>query len=330
MTGKFFAEHVLRLVCVIAITLATIHTAEAQDVRGSKDSPLLSRFKGSTIAAYQHADYDELVLPTGAVDGSQFASTLPAKGEVTRLVYATPKGKGGAEVLANYRAALAAGGFRQAFACTTDTPSCGGMTFAQKLAQPLLDKVPDRRNEVINLLYANNDDVRYTLMSRDKDGQQAQVAVMVASNQGEPVGVLVTIVQSGAMPGNEVTLDSAAMRKGLDADGKIALYGLHFANDSAKLTPDSSKTLEQMAALLKQAPAMKVYIVGHTDNTGAPAHNATLSQQRADAVVAALATTYGIAPARMKAEGLAAYSPVASNHAEAGKAKNRRVELVEQ
>jgi outer membrane protein OmpA-like peptidoglycan-associated protein len=61
-----------------------------------------------------------------------------------------------------------------------------------------------------------------------------------------------------------------------------------------------------------------------------PEHNLALSQQRAESVVKALTSRFGIAPDRLIAKGLASYSPVASNHSDAGKAKNRRVELVEQ
>jgi flagellar motor protein MotB len=55
-----------------------------------------------------------------------------------------------------------------------------------------------------------------------------------------------------------------------------------------------------------------------------------LSQKRADAVVAALVSTYRIEPTRLKARGVANYAPVSTNRNETGRAKNRRVEMVEQ
>lgn len=66
-----------------------------------------------------------------------------------------------------------------------------------------------------------------------------------------------------------------------------------------------------MAALLKSQAALKVYVVGHTDNSGTLAHNIALSQQRAAAVVKALTTRYGIPAARLTAKGAASYAPVA-------------------
>ena len=85
-----------------------------------------------------------------------------------------------------------------------------------------------------------------------------------------------------------------------------------------------------MSDLLHQQPKLKVYIVGHTDNTGSLEHNLSLSQQRADSVVEALTARFGIGPERVSGKGMATYSPVASNHNAAGKEKNRRVEMVEE
>jgi outer membrane protein OmpA-like peptidoglycan-associated protein len=81
---------------------------------------------------------------------------------------------------------------------------------------------------------------------------------------------------------------------------------------------------------MKAHPGLKVYIVGHTDNQGALDYNVGLSQRRAEAVARALAGQYGIPAARMSARGLGPLAPVTSNATEEGRAKNRRVELVQQ
>ena len=69
-------------------------------------------------------------------------------------------------------------------------------------------------------------------------------------------------------------------------------------------------------------------MVGHTDNVGAMDYNRDLSSRRAAAVVAALVGEHGVGGARLQAEGVGPLSPVASNDEEAGRALNRRVELV--
>jgi len=69
-------------------------------------------------------------------------------------------------------------------------------------------------------------------------------------------------------------------------------------------------------------------VVGHTDNQGELAYNESLSGRRAAAVVEALVSTHGIAPARLQSRGVGPLAPVASNATAAGQALNRRVEIV--
>jgi outer membrane protein OmpA-like peptidoglycan-associated protein len=119
------------------------------------------------------------------------------------------------------------------------------------------------------------------------------------------------------------------MQKGLGDKGHIALYGIYFDTDKAVVKPESRPTLDEMAKLLNGQPQLRVFIVGHTDSQGSYEHNMTLSRQRAEAVAAALASSYRIARGRLYTAGLGYLAPVASNHTEAGRALNRRVELVE-
>jgi len=132
-----------------------------------------------------------------------------------------------------------------------------------------------------------------------------------------------TIVEKKAMT-QEVTAHD--MLDALNRDGFIALY-INFDTAKADIRPDSQATVDQIAALLKQNPALKLSIEGHTDNTGTPAQNKTLSEQRANAVMAAI-VKQGVAASRMSAVGWGQEKPVADNRTEAGRAKNRRVELV--
>ena len=132
------------------------------------------------------------------------------------------------------------------------------------------------------------------------------------------------------MESGKVVVNADAMNKALADDGKIALYGIYFDTGKAELKAESKPQLEQMARLLQKSTALKVFIVGHTDNQGLVDANLSLSQQRAEAVIAALTRDYKIDAVRLRARGVANFAPVSSNASEAGRAKNRRVELVEQ
>jgi len=137
-----------------------------------------------------------------------------------------------------------------------------------------------------------------------------------------------TIVESQAMQ-QEVVADAKAMGNDLANTGKTIVYGIHFDTASATIKPDSEAALFEIVKLLKGSPTLNVYVVGHTDSVGSLDSNLKLSSARAAAVVNALVAR-GIAASRLKSAGVGPYSPVASNDADAGKAKNRRVEFVKQ
>ena len=85
--------------------------------------------------------------------------------------------------------------------------------------------------------------------------------------------------------------------------------------------------MAEVLKLLQASPALRLAVEGHTDNAGTPAHNQQLSEARAQEVVRNL-TTQGIAANRLLAAGFGQTKPLADNATEAGRAKNRRVELV--
>ncbi|WP_262709868.1 OmpA family protein [Hymenobacter metallicola] len=101
---------------------------------------------------------------------------------------------------------------------------------------------------------------------------------------------------------------------------------MNFDTDKARIKPESEATVAEVVKLL-QNPGLRLSVEGHTDNTGAAAHNRQLSEQRAQAVVANL-TRHNIAGSRLRAAGFGPDKPLADNTTEAGKAQNRRVELV--
>jgi OOP family OmpA-OmpF porin len=138
----------------------------------------------------------------------------------------------------------------------------------------------------------------------------------------------VTTVKAKEMA-QEMQATAEVMANDISATGHFAVYGIYFDTDKADIKPESEPALAEMAKLLKNNPALNVFIVGHTDNTGTFEHNMKLSLDRATSVVNALVSKHAIAAARLKPYGVASLAPVASNKTEDGKAKNRRVELVE-
>ena len=106
----------------------------------------------------------------------------------------------------------------------------------------------------------------------------------------------------------------------------VVLKGVNFANNSAQLTPGSSKTLDEAAAALIRRSEVRAEVAGHTDKRGSAQHNRTLSQRRAETVMRYLVSK-GVEPARLTARGYGPDAPIADNGSESGRAANRRVEL---
>lgn len=164
----------------------------------------------------------------------------------------------------------------------------------------------------------------------DADGNS--ILVLKAAKPGKNIWIQINcdpdeyyirMVEEEAMK-QDVT--SSGLMKALESEGHVAL-DVRFATGKADILPESKPVLDQMIALLKENPQLKVSIEGHTDNAGDAKANKALSQRRATSVVAALKTA-GIALERLASAGWGSEKPVADNSTEAGRAKNRRVELV--
>jgi outer membrane protein OmpA-like peptidoglycan-associated protein len=171
------------------------------------------------------------------------------------------------------------------------------------------------------ILYADNRTLNAKI---DKNGGITYVSVEVF-NEGRDYTLL--IVENKAME-DEVAINEAALNKGLSESGKIAVYGIFFDTGKSAIKPESKPTIDEILKLLNKNSTYKLYVVGHTDSDGTVEANMKLSSERAAAIVKAL-TAAGVQATRLKSAGVGPYSPVDTNRTEAGKAKNRRVELVE-
>lgn len=110
-------------------------------------------------------------------------------------------------------------------------------------------------------------------------------------------------------------------------EAKIITHGINFDVDKATIRPESMGTLNMIVQVMKDNPDVKFEIDGHTDNSGSPAHNLALSQQRSDAVKDQL-VKMGVDASRLKTKGFGDSKPISDNTTLEGKANNRRVEFV--
>jgi OmpA-OmpF porin, OOP family len=139
-----------------------------------------------------------------------------------------------------------------------------------------------------------------------------------------PCGTVLSI-EEGTFNYNLATF----MLHGSDSDlpKDIVFDHLNFDTGTTRLTPESQPTVTTLIAIMKCYPNSQYRLEGHTDNTGDPAANKTLSLDRANAI-RDLLVQGGIDASRLSTDGFGSDKPIASNDTEDGKAKNRRTELI--
>ena len=273
-----------------------------------EDHPLVSRYEGSTPTRRDEESFQSFKLITGVVPDSLDFESLELAGRLTRINYENPAERSSLEILANYEQAIVGAGGEVIFTCreTECGPGFAGSRWGRFNGSIHLPGV----GGYVAGRIASGEDVAY-------------VAVGVAKRRHQ-----VTIVEVEDMETGLVTIDPEALGQELDRLGHVAIPGVYFDTGKATLTPESGEALNAMAAILSARPNLAVWVVGHTDWTGAFDLNASLSDARAKAVVDALATSHGIDPDRLEGHGVGPLAPRAANDADTGRSANRRVELV--
>lgn len=304
---------------IFAISLLLTYPSLAQSPANIKDHPLVSRFSGSEVLDYKTVEFDEFSLPLGKiVDEAQFGKTEHLEGRVTKFKYSTPEARSTLEIQRSYQDELAKAGFQVLF-------QCSGMDCrAEKSFQGGY-----RHTASGDWCFNCAQPMRYLAAKLSRPAGDVYVSLVVEKDQYEG-GTWLTIIEVKPMEGGLVSVNAAALANDIAQTGHAPVYGIYFDTGKATLKQESDATLAEISKLLVSNAQLKLHVVGHTDNVGTLASNMALSKQRADAVVAALVSQYHVGAARLQGAGVGPLAPVATNKSEDGRAKNRRVELVEQ
>jgi outer membrane protein OmpA-like peptidoglycan-associated protein len=307
-------------VCVVATPALA-----QRDVAGAKDHPLAGRFSGSAIVLHEAKNFDRYVLPLGALtfrnDQYRWSASRNLEGRVTRITYVMPRDVAPVAAQRAYEELLTRNGFEVLFR------GGGELGFLYTQWYDAQNPYPDGKRRFL----LGGDNQRFLAARLARPEGDVYVAVyastgnVIYQSQGT---IQVDVIEVAPLAAGLVR--APVMASELDKAGRVAIYTLYFDTGRAELKPPSDTTISEIAALLKGNAALKLYVVGHTDNVGTLAANTDLSQRRAAAVVSALTTKFGIAASRLKAAGVGPLAPVAPNATDDGRAKNRRVELVAQ
>jgi OOP family OmpA-OmpF porin len=292
--------------------------AQQEDVEGSKDHPLISRYPRSYIRNFLQKQFDEFELPLGKLTNEKLTKSKHLEGKITYIWYEAPQDRSQLEIFRNFEAALTQAGFETLFTCALD--QCG--------TDEGITPYPNLQQERWGAGYQT----RYLSAKLSRPGGDVYVSLDVQTGGcGDcEAWIYLYVVEVKPMEAGLVTIDAASLAGDISRTGHASVYGIYFDTGKADVKPESDGALKEIAKLLQQDPRLQLYVVGHTDNQGALEMNMDLSMRRANAVVQVLTGTYGVVVARLKPLGDGPSAPVASNDAEEGRAKNRRVELVKQ
>lgn len=271
----------------------------------AQDHPMITPYPGSTILNREVKDFDIFELPVGPATSGKPNETRKPEGKVTSIRYQTAKGRSTLEIMRNYESALTQAGFQILFNCSDS--ACGPQT------------------QIMGFGYMPNIQSHYAAAKLARPEGDVYVGLHVEAN-----ATYLNVIETKPMEAGLVKITSEELASGISREGHIAVYGITFDTGKADFRAEALPVLEQIATLIKGNPALKLHVVGHTDNVGDFTMNMDLSKRRAESVVKELTVKYAVAGDRLKASGVGPVAPVATNKTEQGRAKNRRVELVEQ
>lgn len=305
--------------------LPNLFAQRQTDIEGGKDHPLISRFEGSVIEFYDHKNYDEYTLVLGFTEEEgQVEEVLIIEGEVTRIQYSTKGDHSVFEIYKNYELALESANFTTLFTWSDKLAKQPGWEFwfynyfgeINKMVSPY--DHPDGRMGF-----------RYHVASGLNEGRNVYIVLYVSSDD-DTDWILTTVDVIEEKPMETGLVTAVTIDKGLKMTGHAVLEGLFFDTGKSTLQIESDAALKNIAEYVNSNQDKKFFIVGHTDNTGDFTSNMTLSEERAKAVMNELINKYGVNTDQLEAYGVSYLSPVSSNSSDEGKARNRRVEIVEQ
>jgi outer membrane protein OmpA-like peptidoglycan-associated protein len=311
---------VLFRAAAVASLFCSLGAANAQAV--------LSSFEGSIELGRYISDYDRLAYPAELANG---ADVLSVEGAMLSRVFQMPENRSNLEVFRSYERELTAGGFTIHAAGELTAPTSFlinqvyGPNTPSFSAREYSNPASGSRASGLDLPYIVGLADHYLVASRMSNEQELWVAIALS---GQRPKYIVEELRRTIMATNTVALDLDRLRSEIENAGKIAIYDIHFATGSAVIEPESADALGIVASYLNETPG-RFYIVGHTDDTGSLASNLELSNDRAAAVKSALVSEHGISADRLETRGVGPLSPVSNNTGQAGRALNRRVEIVQ-
>lgn len=349
MNRNILAAMMLALGAAVAVVAMAPAPAQAQRaIEGAQAHPMVPLPAGGYITRDEFTDFAQIEFLASPHPGGRepaFEQTLPVEGAWRQLEYTVD----GLELslLRLYRGYLQhfeSNGFELVFHGIGDELSSrDGYTFISYdrgfLARTpstaagsnayILVRSPDG-GTVLALSFFSRQNARRMMVNAVEIQEMEPLDLFAPEPEAETMAEAEPEAEPVPEPVVELPLQAAEdLEAGLVQDGRVIVNAILFEFDRAEILPDSAAALATVAQLMSERPGLKLLVVGHTDGVGSFDYNLRLSVERAQAVVAWLHERHGIGADRLRPAGAGPMSPVTTNRTEAGRAQNRRVELVE-
>lgn len=282
-------SRLILIACMCLFSAFSIAFA-GEDIEGSKDNPYLSRMPNYHITDFEEKEFEAFLF----CDGKALKTV---EGRYSKIYYEINENATKAsdlQISRNYANAVRNTGGAVLYEGSAWESNCESGNFCG-IGRLVTAKIGKGDKELWVQISTCDDGFDYTL----------------------------TMIEREAMKQNVTASD---MLNALNTQGHVTLY-INFDTGKSVIKPESQPVIEQIVAMMKSNPDLKLSVEGHTDNVGDPKKNKILSEDRAKAVVSAI-VKQGIDASRLSAIGFGQDKPIADNSTEESRAKNRRVELV--
>jgi len=305
----------------------------AQDIDGVVEHGMIERYPGQIIAWQHIENYQPYKVPVGPVAGYRsIADWIETEGRVTRTFYKYEgEDRTYSEVYKNYLDALKAEGF-EVLGEGMSADRKGVAIGSRQWTEVTFRANPATQPGAVGTMFSGTSSsggAGAVVAKKERAAGTVYVVVYVEQHSKDYIGTLIDIIEVEAAETGLVVVDAEALGSDIDEYGRVVLVGIVFDFDKATLKPESQAALDAIAEYLNANPDKSFYVVGHTDSKGSFAYNSNLSTDRALAVADVLKKDYDIVSERLEPHGVGPLVPVFSNGSDAGRDKNRRVELVE-
>ena len=301
------------------------------DIDGSKDYPTISRFEEAIIEFYKETKWGSYKLPVSDKGTIDWSNPMALAGKVTRIQYTVSKDNNSEFVLHNYKAGFTKSGYEILIAIANEELGVSDRPHTWNDKYYVSGGYYDGLNNGkfgIGINFPTWKENHSFIVARGhENGKDIYAIIYIVVDENYTL-ITQDVIEVEVVETGLVSVDNIS--KDITMNGHIAIYGIYFETGQSVIKAESAKALKTIADYVNVNNNKKFYIVGHTDNTGEFSANMILSENRAKSVITELTTKYNVKAEQLEAYGVSSLAPVASNMSDEGKAKNRRVEIVEQ